>query len=364
MRFDRNQPLTNRPMWDSLGRRLEVHGAFAALAAAPLLALLLAMTGCNGSVSASVPGDDPEVQASTGGPSFMENSVNAPWTTLFRGTRLVQLYDGSTGGSPGLQHLSVKYREDVAADGQGNFSVVTLEVLSPNPDPQTFLAIQDLRQTFSYRYRDFSIKDWNLFSQQYVYAIVDQGRSIAGHPTVQVRIDRNSGGRSYYLVDFDPVTSLVLAYQEFSVATGGLLADVSFETLTYQPDLTGLTLVSHLFPTETYSISGGNLQGIFGFTPLVPVYVPQGYQVSDTIEKQTAPDGVRAKVYLTDGLETIILASQQPITGNGGPIASRVWSTDLGTWTGLMGDVEGYPVVVAGKVDAVEQSLVLQSALH
>jgi len=180
---------------------------------------------------------------------------------------------------------------------------------------------------------------------------------------VQVRVERMMDRKVYYEVDFDPVTSLVLAYTERDVVTGALMAEVAFESLDYQPDLTGLSLVSHLYPTTEHSISGGNLDSVFDFDPLIPSYVPPGYRVLDMLERQEAPDGPRAKVYLTDGLEVLVVASQKPMVVVGTPPPSRVWSTDLGSWTGMIGEAQGYPVMTAGKVDALQQSLMLQSAL-
>lgn len=319
-------------------------------------ASLLALAACGGRTEVTSSGsDDPEVGSSSGGGTgFLEASVDALWTTSFLGTRLVTLNHTQPG---------VQYREEVGADGEGNFSIITLEVLTPHPDPDLFLAVQDLRQTLSFRYRDFAIKDWDLFTQEYAVAIVDDHREVAGIPTVQVRVDRMTERKTYYEVDFDPVTSLVLAYTERDMATGALIAEVAFEALEYLPDLTGHTLISHLYPTTEHSISGGNLDAVFDFDPLIPSYVPPGYRVLDTLERQEAPDGPRAKVYLTDGLEVIVVASQKPMIGVGAPPPSRVWSTDLGSWTGMIGDAQGYPVMTAGKVDSLQQSLMLQSAL-
>jgi hypothetical protein len=318
---------------------------------------LLALGSCGGQIEATsnTSGDPPVDQSSDGGTGFLQDSVEARWVTTFSGVRRVKLDYTQPG---------VEYRERVGADGQGNFAIETIEVLTPHPDPDVFLAVQDLRQTLSYRYRDFAIKDWALFTQEYAVAIIDENRTIAGFPTVQVRIDRLTHARSYYEVDFDPITSLVLAYKEYDADTGQTLADVAFESLTYQPDLTGMSMVKYLYPTTTHSLSGGNLTSVFEFDPLVPSYIPPGYRLLDEIEKQDAPDGTRAKVYLSDGLDVIILASQKPVLASGSPLPSRMWSTDLGSWTGMSGDVKGYPIMVAGKVDALQQSLMVQSAFE
>lgn len=314
--------------------------------------LLLGAASCGGEVAASSETGSPEVSTSSGGPGFLELSVDAPWTVAFRGVRRVALHHVSPG---------VEYREEVGSDGQGQFAIDTLEVLSPHPDPELFKALMDLRQTLSYRYRDFGIDDWDLFQQNYVVVIVDEDRTVAGVPAVRVRVERRVDGRSIYLVDFDPDNGLVLAYQEYDT-DGVLLADVAFESLEYDADLSGMDLVSHLYPTTSHALDSGSLDSVFSFEPLVPKYLPTGFQLQDEIERQDAPDAVRAKVFLSDGLETVILTSRRP-TASSGPAAERVAGLDLGTWSGLMGELKGHPFLVAGKCARTELELVVQSAI-
>jgi hypothetical protein len=320
-----------------------------------LLMGLLLLGACGGSSEVVVNNsDDPEFDLSgDGGTTFLALAPSAPFVCAYRGVRLVKLYQVSPG---------VEYREDVGSDGQGNFAIDTLELLTPNPNPGVFLALQDLRETLSYRYRDFLIRDYPLFQQQYVVAIVDGDRSVAGVTTVQLIVQRALNPQGNYWVDFDPNTGLVLAYQEYDL-NGGLLAEVTFESFAYDADVSDMELVSHLFATTQYSLGGGNLESAFGFAPLVPDYKPVGYRLEDTVEKQMTPDGERAKVFLTDGLEVLILTSQQPLALSGNVPASRIMSLELGSWAGLMGDIAGYPVLMAGKVSVQEQALVLQSAI-
>ncbi|MDA1265485.1 MAG: hypothetical protein O2816_10445, partial [Planctomycetota bacterium] len=318
------------------------------------LALLGLLAGCSGEAkAASNTSDDPAFEFSSGGPAFLDLAADAPWNTVFRGIRLVKLYHEA----PGFE-----YREEVGADGEGGFNISTLEVLTAHPNPGVLLALQDLRQTLSYRYRDFVIRDLALFQQNYAIAIIDAQRSVAGIPTVQLRIDRMQDAHSAYLVDFDPTTGLVLAYQEYDLV-GNLVADVAFESFTYDADLTGLNMVSYLYETTPVSMNSGQLQSAFKFDPLIPSYLPQGYSLLDSMDKQVAEDGTRAKVYMTDGLEMLILSSMRPTIGPKEVTASRMFSSDLGTWRGMLGEVNGIPVLIAGKVDLSEQSLVLQSAL-
>ncbi len=319
-----------------------------------LLAGLLAVASCGGHMSAeSNTSGEPEVDFSGGGiPAWLQDSVNARWIEAYRGIRRVSLYYEMPG---------VEYREDVGADGLGNFDVAPIEVLSSHPDPDTFLTIQTLRATLAYRYRDFAITDWDLFQLRYGVTILDDTRSVAGIPTTQLRIERLTDARCYYEVDFDTSTGLVLAYKEYDPG-GQLMADVAYESFAYDADLSGLTLIPNLFTTTSHSMAADDLEAVFGFAPLVPTYVPPGYIMLDGVDEQNAPDGTRAKVYLTDGVETIILGSQIPVLNSGSP-HGRVFSLSLGPWTGLKGDVSGYPVLIAGRVESPELSLILQSAL-
>ena len=322
-----------------------------------LAGLVAGLAACGGSAEATsnTGSGDPEVDlASGGGLDALQASVDAPWVTRFRGTRRVRL---EFGPSP------VEYVEEVGADGNGGFTILALTLETPHNDENVFLSLLDLRQTLNYRYRDFSIKDWDLFTQSYAIAIIDEPRSVAGVLTLGFQVERTLDSRSRYEIDVDPVTGLVLAYTDFDAVTGQLLTEVAFESIDFQPDLTGMVMVDYLYPTTLVSMSKGSLSQKFDFEPLVPKYLPPGYRMLDEMHRQEAPDGVRAKVFLTDGLEMIVLGSQQPVSHM--PVSSsRVVSTDLGTWTGMMGEVKGYPVLVSGKVDALQQSLVLQSAFE
>lgn len=321
---------------------------------AGLLAGLGACGGVEGTSTATSPGD-PEVDLSTGGGlDILQASMDAPWSTRFRGTRRVRI---ESGASP------VEYLEEVGADGKGGFSIQALSLETPHSDENVFLSLLDLRQTLSYRFRDFSIKDWELFTQSYAVAILDEVRSVAGLPTVGFKVERMSDARSRYEIDVEPDTGMVLAYTELDAATGQLMTEVAYESIDFQPDLTGMVMVEFMYPTKKVSLVKGTLSQKFDFEPLVPKYLPPGYRMLEEMHRQEAPDGVRAKVFLTDGLEVIVLGSQKPLDTSH-VTASRVVSTDLGTWTGIMGEVQGYPVLVAGKVDALEQSLVLQSAFE
>ena len=109
-----------------------------------------------------------------------------------------------------------------------------------------------------------------------------------------------------------------------------------------------------------------------GFQPLIPSLLPNStFQVLPDIEKSTVPnfqggpDGVWAKVYVTDGLEFAVVMSQAPDLNpdNGEGRLGVVDHMQLGSWGVLRGDVHGFPVVVAGKCRSDDLKLILQSAV-
>lgn len=315
------------------------------------LTALLALGACSPtSVEAQVDDGGGIVLPATNGTTaaLLQASVTAPYVNHFRGDRMVKLYQVAPG---------VEYREEVGADGNGMFAVDTLEVISAHPDPTLFMGLQDSRETLTYRHRDFHIKDYNLFMSTYQVLLLEQQGVVAGQPTERLRIERISGATCYYIVDFDQNTGLVLAYQEYDLQ-GQLLSDVYYETIEYEADLSGMALVDYLYPTSVHPVGVGSP---FTFEPLVPDYVPAGYVLQPDLEKQEA-DKTWAKVYLTDGLETVIFSSAAPVLIPGIGTSSRVSAMNLGTWTGIMGEVDGYPVIVAGKLDTNELRAIIQSA--
>lgn len=291
-------------------------------------------------------GRDSGLQAPASDPGFLDLVPNAPFHVAYRGVRHVDLrYDGHT----------VEYREEVGSDGEGQFSVEVTDVLSAMPDPDLFRELQSARQIFTYRFRDWRIRDLALFQQNYLLTVEDTPTTVAGVTCARVQVQRDVAlPRNRYVVDIDPATGLVMRWDEFDSA-GTLLASVGFDTFELDADISDLFLTGRNFTQTTTHDLGDDLLTIFGFQPLIPTVLPDdGARLEPQIERMIVQSEVYAKVFLHDGLEVAVMMSRKPVAS--GMSASHVRFAEAGTWVVLDGQVEGYPVEVAGKypVEALE----------
>lgn len=330
-------------------------GARDALLGSSLLAVGLLAVGCGDSRTSAAAGgvDGPPPTFGPGGDDtpFLEKNPTARFENAFRGTCLVELlYDPQ---SP------VTYREEVGSDGNGKFSVEVLEVLFSHPDPELFKALQYARRVFSYRFRDFRIKDYQAFLQNYRTVIVDDDTSVAGVPCVQVEVERVVDTFARYRVDVDPETGLVLRWQESDPVSGEVRARVTFETFQLDADVSDMELVSRLFDTETYDRTVDDLEQAMGFEVRFPGFLPGShFVVQDEVEKLVDELGETwAKIYVTDGLETIVLMHTAPAVS-----VDRVTAVRFGSWGALQSDYLDHMVLCAGKATEDDLALVLQSA--
>ena len=285
------------------------------------------------------------------GTSFLELVEEAPFRTQFRGSRHVELRYGA---------VPVEYLEDVASDGQGKFSLVITDVLSSMPDPDLFKVLQDKRQVFTYRFRDWRIQDYDLFLQNYEVTILSTDVTVAGVPCVELEARRAvAQPRSVYTVDVDPQTGLVMSWEERD-PIGQLMARAEFETFELNADVSQLELVSETFTGTTSYPLDGDLQSVFGFQPLVPTVLPdEGARVEPEVGRMLVGSDVYARVTVTDGLEVAILLSREPLAKK--KVPDRILFSMLGPWTAFEGELGGYPIVVAGKFAPDGLKLMIES---
>jgi hypothetical protein len=184
-------------------------------------------------------GEGQENAADAGGPGFLELMADAPFLTAYQGVRRVhmrQTVRDQTG--------ELEYREDVACDGAGNFDVDCLDLTGgglSDDDRELFLLMQDLREGFVLRYRDFRIRDLVRCLESHAITLEGGGFIVAGVSCERIRVERIEGSTFYYLAWVDPQTGLVLRWEQRAL-DHLLLAEVEFESLVYQPDLSGRQL--------------------------------------------------------------------------------------------------------------------------
>ena len=329
-----------------------------------MLAASLALVACGGGIPASNSDTDgPPVYGANGPPDYLAMGPTAPFTTAYRGLRKVELYYDA--------QAPMVYREDVGSDGQGKFSVETLDVLvSSNPNTSLFLLLQTQRQAQIYRHRDFRIRDLGLFLANYDYVVAPTPTNVAGVTCDRVQVQARVAAQSRFEVDIDPTTGLVMAWEEHDLATGTLEARIAFETYVPNGDLSDMVLMDRVFQTSLYGVHTGAFRDALGFLPLIPELQPGvGYQLVPQAEVLVVNGENWAKLYLTDGMATcIFMDSTLPNSGgaSAGPSEKKgeVAVMQIGSWSALRGTVGGHSVIMAGRVSELDLATVLDSSLR
>jgi hypothetical protein len=330
-----------------------------------MLAASLALVACGGGAPAggSSGTEGPPVYGATGPPDYFAMGPTAPFTTAYRGLRKVELYYNA--------HAPMVYQEDVGSDGQGKFSVETLDVLiSSNPDTSLFLLLQTQRQALIYRHRDFRIRDLGLFLANYDYVVAPAPTTVAGVTCDRVQVQARVAAQSRFEVDIDPTTGLVMAWEEHDLATGNLEARIAFETYVPNGDLSDMALMDRVFQTSTYGVDTNEFRDALGFLPLIPQLQPGvGYQLVPQAEVLVVNGENWAKLYLTDGMGTCIFMDSMLANGGGASAdlsekKDEVAVMQIGSWSSLRGSVRGHSVIMAGRVSQLDLATVLDSSLR
>lgn len=269
----------------------------------------LLVGGCDRAASTTATSATPLALA-TGGPAsdVLQRVSRAPLDIAYRGRRRVELSLPREGGAS----LVFVTHESVASDGHGRFAIETTRVEAPSLSRETVEALellQNARQTFLYRYRDFGVRDLLLAGQSWSVRDTGAPRVVATRACVELEFERRSGAGSRYLAAVDPTTGLVLAWSEHA-ADGALVAQSEFEELDLAPDLAGIEWAATSVDGRTLS-SGEDETLVAGFAPARPRLLPAGFRTHET-RLVTASDArwfVRA---YGDGIENFFFVHARP----------------------------------------------------
>ncbi len=335
-----------------------------------LLALCAApLGGCGSSVDAG-PSPGSNAQNATAGsppPPFLDNIPDAPTRVAYGGQRHV-LVHYTVAGAPS----TLEYDENVWSDGHGNFTIVPGQVTSPpmtTEQAQFFAILQESRDGFFYRHRDFRIRDLRLFLQNWSVSDTGQQETVAGRVGSVLEFRRIGGAATWYRAWIDPQTGLVLRAEERD-AGGQLVSRVEFSTFTLTPDFTGVALHGDRFaPTPLDSLTDTTAK--IGFQVRVPSILPKGYRL-ESAEGLNDGTGNWARLAYGDGVEQVFFLETHLPPGQGGgttptdvdigPKSVRIFR--VGPWTVLQGRFNQDRVIVLGKVDETSLLRMLKSAIH
>ncbi|MDP6408134.1 MAG: sigma-E factor regulatory protein RseB domain-containing protein [Planctomycetota bacterium] len=278
----------------------------------------------------------------------------------YRGERRVFLSNPALTTAP-----SIEYREEVGSDGLGAFFVRPLEVLSPPLDPTAldlFLMLQEERQGFMFRYRDFRIGDLELFMERYQVAVRPQEEEIAGRTCQILEVSRRENAERDYVLAVDPKTGLLLRYEE-TFQSGEPVARVEFESLELDPDFSDGALTGGPSTWVPFDPDQA-LPSQVNFDPLRPKLPPEGFQLAHASSRMVMGQAWLRFVY-HDGVDQVLFLHDGPET-SGGPLpgTDTVSVFTLGAWTVVEGEIGGHTLFVMGKVDEQDLLGMVQSAVE
>ncbi len=330
----------------------------------PTILAIAALAGCDGSSGSG----DAGVIASGADPAapLFQMAESAPWTTRYAGVRRVESHVIDETGN----QVDLAYREEVAADGNGNFTIRAIEALSYVPNEEAFLLKQDLRESFLYRYRDFQIRDLARFYANYVAVDLGQSTTIAGRSASVYLIERNEPGSSSYTVGFDDETGLVLRYEERDIS-GVLTASMEFESFDADPDLSGAVWSQPTASPVSFDVSA-NLSSQTGFDVLEPAVLPTtGYFLWKAHTLLDYENKTWMRLTYTDGVEPLFFFhTEKPVSLNpdvllpgDGKTTDEVWVYSIGAVQVVQGRVRGRDMLALGRVSGDELLDVVESAI-
>lgn len=243
-----------------------------------------------------------------GAPSFLALVPQAHLNTRLMGVRRAEFDWPTATGS-----IRVVQLERVAADGNGRFLVDPLSVLEPalTQDQRDLHALlQKNREGFYYNWRDFRIRDLQLFFQNWELVVVGE-ETVAGRIGTVVTLRRQGQATPLrYRAVIDPPTGLVLAHEEYD-ELGKTVSRMRWEDLQVNAPLPELAWHVERFPgDELQDGAAGTAQ--LGVRPAAPQTTPPGYRLS---KSEVFAAGGRAwlrRVY-TDGVDSLFfLQSPRP----------------------------------------------------
>lgn len=331
------------------------------------VAASLLMPACDGGGGSAAGQGALALEAASGAP-LIERLAAAADATRFQGVRRFEVR-WSEEGKP----KTLVYRERVSADGEGRYALELLDLLAP-PAGQTEQALFELqhqmRQGFVQRYRDFRIRDLDLFLAN--YQVLDLGRTVqvAGHACADLDVRRALAPERVYRVAVELQTGLPLRVREESLA-GDLLALTEYESLDLVPDLAAVAFFEPARDEQPLAGDAGAAAAQLGYPPVVPKLVPDPWRpiAAAWVEDPTDPQRPWAKYTYSDGLEAIVYLHGGPVDPQtqllqAGPGGDLVQHVSLAAWTALQGRVREQRVLAVGKAPRDLLLSLIQSAFY
>jgi len=213
----------------------------------------------------------------------------------------------------------VEYREDVRVASTGEYQVECIDVLASNfTRPDEFIALQNGRDGFVYRYRDFRIRDVDLLLANYVVTELGTPIAVAGRTCFTVALERRDDPRFdetivTWLLAVDETSGLVLRWRR--LADGVLTDEGEYESIAYGEPA---AFAPHV-PTnhELVFTPQTDLRRVFDFELTTPTLLPEYFERRQRASVVDATGQVWLKESFTDGIEVAFFLFHQdpPVPG-------------------------------------------------
>jgi hypothetical protein len=331
----------------------------------PLLLVGLALPACG----VPLPTDGPDVP---GVPAALQGEWKqlqlAPWNTRYQGDRRISFYLEMDGQEP----IFTQYVERVSCDGEGNFHILPLYAESlVAPDEATFLLLQERREGFFFRYRDFRIRDLTAFLQNYRNLNAGKSVTVAGRPAWEVVFVRKIPGGRHYVVDFDIETGLVLGYEEYD-DTGAKVATLEYLSIEMDPDLDGVPYFVPGNNERPIDLATEDPVAILGFRPRLPQQLPPGFSLLETASVTDDAGNQWFKAGYSDGVEMLFFLHRErtkavyqlPVSSSSRQTQSRdeVTVFRAGNVIAAQGTVKDQELIAVGEVPESDLLMMINTA--
>lgn len=168
--------------------------------------------------------------------------------------------------------------------------------------------------TYIAKGRDFRVRDFELFYQNYTHVVFDTKAVLTGRPVYVADVKPKLLDRPWYTVWVDQETLITLKYLEF-LPSGVLAAEMETLSIEYSPDLTG-----EVFELPAHSVQQEySHQQVLSFAPFklfTPTYLPAGFVHDSTRTSMLASHPVVAFSY-TDGVQELFFVQYAEIDSIG-----------------------------------------------
>ncbi len=327
------------------------------------------LAGCGDASSVGAPGSStakpPVLQSGLPSESLLWKMQNTATTVSYSGVRRIE-----QSWQVGETVYATCYREELASDGLGHFSLRPLELVAPSATPrqaELWRMLQESRDGFLFRYRDFRIHDVAQMVTSYSPIATGVRSLVAGRECDELVFALRHGASFTYNLAVDHETGLVMRCEQ--VATDGrVMGSVEFESLELSPQF-AVDYPWHESSNQEEPLPDSETSRLaaVGYPPRQPQTDGGRFRlVESTIVRSPEPNGdaeiTWVKSMLTDGIEVVFVLHGGTDPSLVSEDVMRV-APSVGPWNHVEGTLHGERFMALGRASADELLDLIASTL-